>query len=396
MFDRRAKGVCFIMAAAGVLLVGAAARACNVPVFRYALERWPAAPYEVWVFHRGPLPEAETALVAWLREAGQSEYGPPAFLVETVDLAGEVGDEAAEVWAAAGGEAGPPWMVVWYPRSFGIEGAAWSAPLETASAHALVRSPAREELARRVLGGESGVFVLLECGDAAKDDAAARLVEEELAKLEKLLRLPELVDGLWNDPIYDAQGAPELRLDFSVLRVSRTDPAERALVSMLLGMEEDLRTLEGPMVFPVYGRGRVLWALVGEGINAENLLEAGAFFVGPCSCTVKEQNPGTDLLAVVEWDAALTGEASAIPEVEPPPLTGLAKFAQAAGTEPDPAEAAGAGTQAAEAPPGGAFVGGVAARLGPAFTAAVAGVAALAIVAVVSVVVWKRGKRAEA
>src|SRR5512136_1886912 len=29
------------------------ALACSVPVFRYALERWPASPYEAVVFHRG-------------------------------------------------------------------------------------------------------------------------------------------------------------------------------------------------------------------------------------------------------------------------------------------------------------------------------------------------------
>ena len=34
-------------------LLAVPARACNVPVFRYALERWPADRYEVTVFHRG-------------------------------------------------------------------------------------------------------------------------------------------------------------------------------------------------------------------------------------------------------------------------------------------------------------------------------------------------------
>jgi hypothetical protein len=37
-------------------------RACNVPVFRFALERWAASEYEVFVFLRGPLgPEAMEA-----------------------------------------------------------------------------------------------------------------------------------------------------------------------------------------------------------------------------------------------------------------------------------------------------------------------------------------------
>ena len=38
--------------------------ACNVPVFRYALERWEADPYEMVVFHREPLTAEQQALLA--------------------------------------------------------------------------------------------------------------------------------------------------------------------------------------------------------------------------------------------------------------------------------------------------------------------------------------------
>ena len=36
--------------------------------------------------------------------------------------------------------------------------------------------------------------------------------------------------------------------------------AEQALVAMLLGSESDLAERSDPMVFPIYGRGRALWA----------------------------------------------------------------------------------------------------------------------------------------
>jgi hypothetical protein len=49
----------------------------------------------------------------------------------------------------------------------------------------------------------------------------------------------------------------------------------------------------------------VLYALVGAGITADNIREAGAFLVGACSCEVKRQNPGTDLLMAVDWDAQI-------------------------------------------------------------------------------------------
>ncbi len=55
----------------------------------------------------------------------------------------------------------------------------------------------------------------------------------------------------------------------------------------------------------MFGRGRLLYALVGEGINADNISEACQFMAGPCSCVVKDYNPGTDLLMTVDWEASL-------------------------------------------------------------------------------------------
>ena len=95
---------------------------------------------------------------------------------------------------------------------------------------------------------------------------------------------------------------------------------------MLLGTEPDLHDLKEPMVFPLFGRGRALCALVGKGINKENLEEIGFFLAGPCSCTVKYQNPGVDMFFTVDWDAALMGEESAIPDVRPPALAGFSDF----------------------------------------------------------------------
>jgi hypothetical protein len=40
---------------------------------------------------------------------------------------------------------------------------------------------------------------------------------------------------------------------------------------------------------------------VGKGITRENLLECVYFLTGACSCTVKDQNPGMDLLFAENW-----------------------------------------------------------------------------------------------
>jgi hypothetical protein len=55
--------------AAGIALgLSAIAYACNVPVFRFALERWRADPYRIVLFHRGELSAADREQIRPLEE----------------------------------------------------------------------------------------------------------------------------------------------------------------------------------------------------------------------------------------------------------------------------------------------------------------------------------------
>jgi len=99
----------------------------------------------------------------------------------------------------------------------------------------------------------------------------------------------------------------------ALLTVSRTDPAEKWLVRSLLAVEPDLEKLTAePMVFGVYGRGRAMPPCVGKGITTENLIDCLMFLSGPCSCMIKDENPGADLL--MRWDWEATAEAMAAEE----------------------------------------------------------------------------------
>jgi hypothetical protein len=109
---------------------------------------------------------------------------------------------------------------------------------------------------------------------------------------------------------------------FSLLRLPRSDPAEQVLVRTLLRSEPDLEGYtDQPIAFPVFGRGRVLCALVGPGINAETVEEVCAFLVGPCSCLVKADNPGFDLVMRADWKRVPGVQAPT--EGEPLPLVSL-------------------------------------------------------------------------
>lgn len=392
--------------AAVLMLAAGVAEACSVPVYRYALERWMVDPYEIHVFHRGDLTEAQKEALQPLREASLEERRDGVLDLWMTDLSqGEPEGQAAKVWEAHAEKAETPWLVVRYPRMFGIPIDTWSGPLGPEAADNLLDSPTRRKVAKRLLEGETTVFVFLESGDAEQDQAARQRLEKHLARMEELIEPPAPPGGVWGDPVYDTEGAPDLKIAFSIVPLSRDDPEEAAFREMLLGCEPGLKEETGPMAFPIFGRGRVLCALVGEGISKLNIEEVCGFVSGPCSCTVKYQNPGVDMLMDVQWDAALMGEESAIPEVEPPPLTGLAKFAQAAEAEqsgegetegkkaePGPEEAA---EQAPHDVRKAGTLGTQTFNLSWMMLLGVTVLGALAVVAVASLVIWKRGKRAE-
>jgi hypothetical protein len=266
---------------------------CNVPVFRYALERWPSELYEALVFHRGPL-DAEGEKV--LKELRESEAN---LAVERIDLAGKLDPAVEKIWKGLG-DPSLPCLAIRYPRTEPEVPVAWKGPLTSESVVQVSGSPARRELVRRIVSGDSAVWLFLESGDEKKDDAAAGFLRDELGKLEKELKLPKTAE---EDP--PLLSPVPLKLAFSVLRVSRTDPAEKAFVSVLLNSDPELAAAKEPVAFPIFGRARAVWPLTGKTFTAEYFGEVGAYITGACSCEAKQLNPGLDLLVAADWEKAL-------------------------------------------------------------------------------------------
>lgn len=314
-----------------------AAEGCSVPVFRWALERWPADRYELLVFREKPLPEADLAVLHTLKQHLKETEAPINLQVRDIDVTQSIDDAYVPVWKKAQG--GPlPMCVLVYPRNIHASTFVWSGAPSELPLDTLLDSPVRRELARRILSGQSGVWLLLRSGDRVKDDAAAELLSEQIEYANKTLQLPDMA----GDEVLDGPDAPDisnLRVEFSLLDVNRDDPAEAMLIRMLIGTEPDLAGYSEVMAFPVYGRGRVLYALVGQGVNAATIMKANAFLVGECACEIKAENPGTDLLMPVDWEKGI-GDNTAVRSVELPPLPGIAAVnADSSGTAPksDPA-----------------------------------------------------------
>jgi hypothetical protein len=306
-----------------------AAPACNVPVSRYALERWEADPYEVIVFRREPFTAQQQALLETLEKA--SRDGLANLTVSNVNVGAEIKQPLRELWTA---QPNPvlPWMVVRYPRMTKIELVAWAGPMSAETVGALLQSPVRQDIGQRMLRGDSVVWLLLESGDQRQDDQTAQLLEAELRKLEQNLVLPEPspLDPPTNTNL-------PLKIAFSTIRLARSNPAERTLVNMLLNWNTNLVAEKDVMLFPIFGRGRVVPPATGEEIQPEAIREMAEFLTGPCSCEVKEMNPGYDLLLSADWKSL--GDYQSELMTESPPLTGLSQFA--AGATNDPKAASG-------------------------------------------------------
>jgi hypothetical protein len=303
------------------------AGACSVPVFRYALERWASDTYEVVIFHRGELSTELRAVVKSLGPEGQAGKKFANVAVRTIDLDAEPAEELVEFWNAQKTET-LPWMVVRSPKPFPD---IWSGPPSQDVVGRLLDSPIRREIARRVLKGATAVWVLLESGDKQKDEAAYQTLESRLKYEPSVLKLPEIDQQDIADGLVSVE-PDELKISFSVIRLSRKDPAEKMLLEMLLGSEweedyslRDAEVVNQPMAFPIFGRGRVLYALIGGGINDEVIHMACETLVGACTCTVKSENPGTDIIMSVDWDRLVETQIEIDKEL--PPLMGLGSFA---------------------------------------------------------------------
>jgi hypothetical protein len=103
-----------------------------------------------------------------------------------------------------------------------------------------------------------------------------------------------------------------------MMRLSRKDPREAILAWMLRVAEPQYAESEEALVIPVIGRGRAISALPGSRADAERIGAFAEFICGQCSCEVKDQNPGIDLLMGANWDLIFDGGEAP----EPVPQTG--------------------------------------------------------------------------
>ncbi len=283
-------GLCFFAISA------AKVAGCTIPVFQYALQNWQSSIYKIEINTSKDSSTQEADIIAKLKSN-------PSAANYKIDVKAE-NDKTPE-------------LTIYFPTG----NIAWKKPLSQEAIEILLNSPARTEMAKRLIMGEAAVWLLLESGDKAKDDSAENTLQQQLRRLEKEITLAS--NSIEDDP----QDDPSMQVDsidikFSVIRINRKDKNEEFFIASLLKSEEDLTSFDEPIALPVFGRSIALYALVGKGITPVNIERACRFIAGPCSCVLKAENPGTDLLVSANWDDAVIDE-PLIKEIELPELTSI-------------------------------------------------------------------------
>ncbi len=141
----------------------------------------------------------------------------------------------------------------------------------------LSNSPLRKKIADMLKAGNLYVILYLKTGDKFKDEKGAKLINKYLSES----RFKDIIP---------------------VVNLSRHDKVEKTFVKLLLKVEHDLAEIKEPMLFGIFGRFRVMEPLVGNGISNENINYLTQFLTADCSCLIKEQMPGIDMLYINDWE----------------------------------------------------------------------------------------------
>lgn len=322
----------FVVALVAIGAMATIALACDTPVYRYAMYRWLPVPYELYCFHRGERSAAGLELEAKV-EAMAADVKPSVNLVFIpVDLEKDaelktVPPDIAALWKSEEAKEVESYLLV-SPHGRQI----FRGQLAPSVLDELTDSPQRRKIAEELARGKAGVFILLTSsgkeptekaeellGALAADVRAGKIdlyVAPETEGVDELAPADrERIDEALPVPRGGKKGSAEKKEsvadkqaknppEMGIVVVRRDDPKEAWLVRQLLGLEPDLPELDQPMVFTAFGRGRVTPPLVGKGIHRKNLEESLHYVTGACVCTVRDQNPGIDLLTRFDWTAA--------------------------------------------------------------------------------------------
>ena len=294
-----------------------AVHACNIPVFRYALERWRPDKTEVFLLRDRELTEAEQRILDEAELNGVDQGGRVNFRLKDIDLRDDAARNSSiskQLLSRLGSQdrANSPWVFVRSGVPGGDHVVVWQGELRNLPESGAFASPARSEISKRLLAGHAIVWVIVASSDDEKNERARKQLQSAIGALEGKIQLPDGI-GL---PGSELHSEVPLLLKYSTLEIAADDAEERYLINLATAMSDPDGERSEPMIIPIFGRGRALEIIHAGRISNDLVFDLTAFLSGACSCQVKEQNPGFDLHMDTDWELELYGEQGVSPPDE--------------------------------------------------------------------------------
>ncbi|HPN84942.1 MAG TPA: hypothetical protein PK821_06360 [Victivallales bacterium] len=275
------------------------AQACTTPVFRHALEYWPASPFRLVIpSDANPFSESEQKALKALKVAEDAGLLNISTVKDSDKDLSESERELLKTYKSE--ERGNRQALLFFPLDSQLPELSIPLKLEPGAVMRILNSPMREEIAKQILSGKTAVWLLVEGEDKAKNDHVAEMITAKLAKLNKDLHLSDMAEDETVESIQTGS-AIEIKIDFSLMRIRPDDPQETYLVETLKNLLYEFKPGQ-QILAAIYARGRAIQVLSEDEITEDSIKQIASFLVGPCSCLVKAENPGIDLLFAVEWE----------------------------------------------------------------------------------------------
>jgi hypothetical protein len=234
-----------------LVLAGILSLACTTRVSEWVLVNALPNQYTLVYFHKGQLTEAQKK--------------------QNTEVTESIKNANIQFRTATREDVSDPWYGLYY------ENRLFSKYEDPAAIRNLTSSPLRRKVAAELMAGKLCVMVYLKTDNKEKDDKGIGILKKALTASP----FGEIIE---------------------IAEISRNSIEEAHFVSLLLNVEDDLKKIQEPMLFGVFGRFKALEPLLGNGISGENINLLIDYLTAECSCLIKDDLPGTDILFTDKWD----------------------------------------------------------------------------------------------
>jgi len=234
-----------------IILAALISLACTTRVSEWVLLNAPPNQYTLVYFHKGSVSESVKK--------------------QNLKLAGGISTANIQFKTVSRQEIAEPYYGLYYEDRF------FSKYKTVDDLSGLSSSPLREKVASELMAGKLCVMLYLKTDNKEKDDKGLNTLQSTI------------------------ESSPFNKI-ITVVELSRNSSGEHHFASLLLNVEDDLKDIQEPMLFGIFGRFKALEPLLGKGISEENINLMIDYFTAECSCLIKDDLPGTNILSPDQWE----------------------------------------------------------------------------------------------